>query len=71
MPEENKMTEEEAEKKAEMSMEMHKRVADQHASAFEAWLNEHKDATKEEAHERLVKTIEAATMFNLMTLLML
>lgn len=71
MDEENKITDKEAEQKAEVSLELHKRVAEQHASAFESWLNEHKDATKEEAHERLVKTIETATMFNMMTLLML
>ena len=62
----NEMTDEEATKKAEKMEELSKRIAEQHASAFEAWLNENRSATKEEAHERLTKTIEAALMMHLM-----
>ncbi len=69
MPEE--MNEQEAEQKAKKANEMHHRLADQHASAFEAWLNEHRDATKEEAHERLVQTIEMSIMLSMMSLMMI
>lgn len=69
MSEENK--DQEAKQKAEMANEMHKKLAEQHASAFEAWLKDHQDATKDEAHERLVETIEAAIMFGLMTIMMI
>ena len=69
MPEE--MDDKEAEQKAKMASDMHHRLAEQHASAFEAWLNEHRDATKEEAHERLVQTIEMSIMFSVMTLMTL
>lgn len=72
MDEEMKKTkDQEAEQKAKQTSEMHKKLAERHASAFEEWLNEHKDATKEEAHERLVETIEAAIMFGLMTVIMM
>lgn len=65
---EEKMNEQEAEKKAKQLQEMHHRLAESHASAFEAWLNENKDATKEQAHERLTQTIEMAIMFSMMSL---
>lgn len=65
MDEEKKMTEEEAGQKAKEMDQLGKRIAEQHASAFEAWLKEHQDATKDEAHERLAKTIEAAMMTQL------
>lgn len=68
---EEKMNEQESEQKAEMVNEMHKRLAEQHASAFEAWLKDHQDATKDEAHERLVQTIESAIMLSMMSLMML
>ena len=68
MPEEK---EKEQEQKAKKMQEMHKSLAEQHASAFETWLNENKDATKEQAHERLVETIEAAIMFSMMSLMLL
>lgn len=70
MPEEEK-NEQESEQKARMASEMHKRLAEQHASAFEAWLKDHQDATTDEAHKRLVETIEAAIMFGLMSLMMM
>ena len=69
MSEEKK--DQEVEQKAKMANEMHKKLAEQHASAFEDWLKDHQDATKDEAHERLVQTIEAAIMFSMMTLMML
>lgn len=64
--EEKKLTEEEASQKAKEMDQLSKRLAEQHASAFESWLNDNRDATKEEAHERLTKTIEAALMMHLM-----
>lgn len=69
MPEE--MNEQETEQKAKMVQGMHHRLAEQHVSAFEAWLNEHRDATKEEAHERLVQTIEMSVMISMMSLMAL
>ena len=65
------MDEKEAELKAGMAQEMHHKLAEQHASAFEAWLKEHQDATKEEAHERLVRTIEMSIMLSMMSIMML
>ena len=58
--------EEQIEEKAEKMDQLSKRLAERHASAFEAWLKEHQDSTKDEAHERLVKTIEAAMMLHIM-----
>lgn len=63
---EEKMNEQESEQKAEAINQLEKRLAEQHASAFEDWLKDHKDATKDEAHERLVKTIESAMMLHIM-----
>lgn len=65
------MTDKEAEQKVDKINKIHHDLAESHASAFEAWLNEHKDATKEEAHERLVHTIEVSIMFSMMSLMML
>lgn len=64
MSEEN--NDKETEQKAERMDKLAKRIAEQHASAFEAWLKEHQDSTKDEAHERLAKTIEAAMVLHLM-----
>ena len=66
MPEE--MDDKEAEQKAEKLQGLHHNLAESHASAFEAWLNENRDATKEEAHERLTRTIEMAIMLGMMSL---
>lgn len=65
------MDDKEAEQKAKLAQEMHHRLAEQHAGAFEAWLKEHQDATKEEAHERLVQTIEMSIMLGMMSLMMM
>lgn len=62
------MNEEEATQKAEKLQQMHHNIAESHAAAFEAWLKEHQDVTKDEAHERLVKTIEIAVMLSMMSL---
>jgi len=56
----------ETEQKAERMNQLSKKLAEQHASAFEDWLKEHQDSTKDEAHERLVKTIEAAMVLYVM-----
>ena len=58
--------EQEIKEKSKQMDRLSKRIAKQHASAFEAWLNEHQNATKEEAREKLSKTIEAAMMLHLM-----
>ena len=65
---EEKMNEQEAEQKAKMVQEMHHKLAESHASAFEEWLKDNQDATVNEAHERLVQTIEMAIMFSMMSL---
>lgn len=71
MSEEKNEEQRDEEQKANKLSDMHKHIAEQHAGAFEAWLKDHQDSTKDEAHERLVHTIESAIMLSMMSLMML
>ncbi|SEP83489.1 hypothetical protein SAMN04487977_101563 [Treponema bryantii] len=62
--EENK----ESMEKAEHMSEMITKFAEVSAKTFEKWANENKEAPLEEAHKRLVRTIEGAIMMSQVTL---
>ncbi len=64
---EEKISEQEAEQKAEKLQSSYHNLAEAHASAFEEWLNKNRDATKEQAHERLARIIETAIILGMMS----
>ena len=65
------MDEKEAEKTSKEIVDIFDKTANICAESFEKWCREHKESTKEEAHERLVKEVRGAIVTaNLLAMMM-